>query len=621
MAIDMVLAYQLAAQGRYRQDPNPDDLMSPAEGLIRKAESIPGGLAAGKKPEDFDQRQLKMGIKVELEHTPDKAKAREIAMDHLTEDPNYYDKLEGMESKLDKVERAILEFLKKHPKPEDEAIHALAKKLGINKHAFEERVYALLAKKAGVAEKSGVNELSDFAKGELTPAKARKILHDKEVNGHPLTDQQRKFFGAIASGQAPQRKSAKPAESPEEEERQEAEKEERDEGKPPPLPGMKKSEQPKNLDDWLALAGEEETMSKAKDDGKPGESLGETSTDELQATKKDLEARLKDKPGDAAMTARHKAIAAELSKRASKTDLTEKGCPYKKSGIDALDDFAKSEDPETESGEDVEPEPVEKSEVENMTGIEELAQFGQDEDMDMEKAQSMPEGNPKQKLGQGPEQGGKLAGVGKTSGDNNGKPGPGQDAKGQVTGTSTAKAKLSEDDEEDEAQMKEHKKPIETAKSVTPARQRDTTAKEHAQKVAELRKGEEDVVPRFGPGLPEPEQEPLEKATEGVQGMVHNSNQSDLEVERLLKSDEFYTGGSPSVIPFSRPIGSGNVCPQCKTLLSKSLTACPECGFGTVVHRVVPGGEAQGDHDGEPIVKSRAGMLRPRKPEKDIQFD
>jgi len=38
---------------------------------------------------------------------------------------------------------------------------------------------------------------------KLTSTKARKILHDKEVHGHPLTEQQRKFFGAIASGAKP----------------------------------------------------------------------------------------------------------------------------------------------------------------------------------------------------------------------------------------------------------------------------------------------------------------------------------------------------------------------------------------------------------------------------------
>lgn len=43
--------------------------------------------------------QLEMGIKVELEHTNDEKKAKEIAMDHLSEDPNYYSKLKKIEAK------------------------------------------------------------------------------------------------------------------------------------------------------------------------------------------------------------------------------------------------------------------------------------------------------------------------------------------------------------------------------------------------------------------------------------------------------------------------------------------------------------------------------------------
>ena len=38
---------------------------------------------------------------------------------------------------------------------------------------------------------------------KLTSTKARKILHDKEVHGKPLTEKQRKFFGAIAGGAKP----------------------------------------------------------------------------------------------------------------------------------------------------------------------------------------------------------------------------------------------------------------------------------------------------------------------------------------------------------------------------------------------------------------------------------
>lgn len=38
---------------------------------------------------------------------------------------------------------------------------------------------------------------------KLTSDKAKEILHDKSVHGHPLTDKQRKFFGAIAGGAKP----------------------------------------------------------------------------------------------------------------------------------------------------------------------------------------------------------------------------------------------------------------------------------------------------------------------------------------------------------------------------------------------------------------------------------
>lgn len=42
-------------------------------------------------------RQLDKGVKVELEHTSDRKVAREIALDHLAEDPRYYDKLSSVE--------------------------------------------------------------------------------------------------------------------------------------------------------------------------------------------------------------------------------------------------------------------------------------------------------------------------------------------------------------------------------------------------------------------------------------------------------------------------------------------------------------------------------------------
>lgn len=56
-------------------------------------EIIPGGIGEDLSPKDVDPKQLEMGIKVELEHTGDKDVAKEIALDHLAEDPKYYTKL------------------------------------------------------------------------------------------------------------------------------------------------------------------------------------------------------------------------------------------------------------------------------------------------------------------------------------------------------------------------------------------------------------------------------------------------------------------------------------------------------------------------------------------------
>lgn len=49
-------------------------------------------------PVEQIQDQLKKGIKVEAEHTQDHETATEIAMDHLYELPDYYDRLEAMEN-------------------------------------------------------------------------------------------------------------------------------------------------------------------------------------------------------------------------------------------------------------------------------------------------------------------------------------------------------------------------------------------------------------------------------------------------------------------------------------------------------------------------------------------
>jgi hypothetical protein len=77
------------------------------ENLLNEVNKIPGGLAKNKTLDDIVakhgveknelEKQLEKGIKVEVEHTTDEAIAKEIAMDHLFEDPKYYDKLNKLE--------------------------------------------------------------------------------------------------------------------------------------------------------------------------------------------------------------------------------------------------------------------------------------------------------------------------------------------------------------------------------------------------------------------------------------------------------------------------------------------------------------------------------------------
>jgi hypothetical protein len=85
-----------------------------------------GGKADKKQPKDFESGQLRKGIKTEMEHTNDKSVAREIAMDHLTEDSKYYDKLKIMEGKKMEKKPGSADHLK-HPQ--------IKKKDLVNDHA------------------------------------------------------------------------------------------------------------------------------------------------------------------------------------------------------------------------------------------------------------------------------------------------------------------------------------------------------------------------------------------------------------------------------------------------------------------------------------------------------
>ena len=52
----------------------------------------------GVTEKDVNRTELAMGIDMETEHTNDRSVAKEIALDHLSEDPIYYTKLKKMEA-------------------------------------------------------------------------------------------------------------------------------------------------------------------------------------------------------------------------------------------------------------------------------------------------------------------------------------------------------------------------------------------------------------------------------------------------------------------------------------------------------------------------------------------
>lgn len=104
----------------------------------KAAESLPGGKARTHRPSDFDPDQIERGIEVEQEHLEGGGYtkrerddlAREIAMDHLTEIPDYYTRLDRMEEQAKKASSqaaqiALMKFLSR-----------LAKRLGVEDHVY-----------------------------------------------------------------------------------------------------------------------------------------------------------------------------------------------------------------------------------------------------------------------------------------------------------------------------------------------------------------------------------------------------------------------------------------------------------------------------------------------------
>jgi hypothetical protein len=80
------------------------------------------GVAAkeGISAQDVDSKQLEKGKRIEMEHTNDASLAEKIALDHLAEIPDYYDRLERMEKEATAAKDAPEEPKKKETPEEPE---------------------------------------------------------------------------------------------------------------------------------------------------------------------------------------------------------------------------------------------------------------------------------------------------------------------------------------------------------------------------------------------------------------------------------------------------------------------------------------------------------------------
>jgi hypothetical protein len=89
-------------QGRKKKETNEEKLKGGKADKKTFNDLVGKYSKGGRKKSEVEsmlKKQLNKGIKVEMEHTDDKERAKEISMDHLFEDPKYYDKLEKIESK------------------------------------------------------------------------------------------------------------------------------------------------------------------------------------------------------------------------------------------------------------------------------------------------------------------------------------------------------------------------------------------------------------------------------------------------------------------------------------------------------------------------------------------
>jgi len=100
------------------------------------------------------KKEFEMGLKVEREHTTDPEKAREIAMDHLVELPDYYTRLAKMEKKGEKV------LDKKEPKEMTDAGSSGSYEAGLSMPMMKRDIQNFKLKSKEINEMDGIPSMA-----------------------------------------------------------------------------------------------------------------------------------------------------------------------------------------------------------------------------------------------------------------------------------------------------------------------------------------------------------------------------------------------------------------------------------------------------------------------------
>lgn len=592
--------------------------------LRKSAEQIPGGLSSGKSPSDFDPKALAQGTKVEMEHTTSKKVAQEICMDHLTEDPSYY-------TKLAKMEKCIMQ------------------KSGTGEGSRGGHITGHTTSGKPIYASSGTLDHASYVK-RLAAARSRQHAHAMASESHSLWSPPVK--------RPPGETDTDIAEEWEHRIHERMPHKDRInyEGLRPAGVLLGYPEQASEMAAKYAKTETDKSLEKSMDteinaflqrNPHPDDTQVHALAGKLGVEVDDLEERIYAMAGKAKRMEKcimQKSGTGEGSRGGHVTGHTSGGKPIYETphktigGADmpgwstikyrvkhptkpgysgALIQHNQTQKYALELGGTINSVPQDWARKEHMgksmSGLIGLGDY-------LEKsagkaADGMPDQNdwddidkPTETTLGGSANGGDLTETPTPEGAGKSGAGEGQDAKGQLTGVSQGEQEILGDDRDPAKQMTPGTSAIEDEipegyKSLTPASQREMVAKQTAQHIAKLQKSNDVRV-----GAPHP----LSMAS------IHGN--TDAECESLLKSD-FYHGASPTLALPGSVLRQNVLCKSegCGCRYSAMLTACPGCGEGTVMNRMLPRSAYMGGGSAIQLEKSACDpILKPAPVEDDV---